>query len=199
MRVVAVIALAGSLGACASATSEQSAREPPNPQLTKASANVGKNLWVAPEDRLGIEVCEEPTGGLRGGGDGSTCEFVKKGKFTVQAAENQQPRSGGKNATGPIVYRIAFEDGRTGYIGEGDFSGRTTPKDPVVTASECKQRGNPRIGMTVDQVIATCWGKPEHITHTQSGSQSYDQYVYSNNRSLYFQDGVLRSFQASAQ
>jgi hypothetical protein len=84
-------------------------------------------------------------------------------------------------------------------MGETDLAGRTTTKDPAVTASECKRLGNPRIGMTVDQVIATCWGKPERITHTQTGSQTFDQYVYSNNRNLYFQDGVLRSFQASGQ
>ena len=201
MRVVIVMALAGSLGACASAPSEQSEKEAPDPQITKASANIGRSLWVAPDDRLGIELCQEPTGGLRGGGDGSKCEFVKKGKFTVQAVEKPQPHAGkgGARQPAPVVYRVAFEDGRTGFIGEADFAGRAIAKDPVVTAAECKQRGNPRIGMTVDQVIATCWGKPEHITHTQSGTQTFDQYVYSNNRSLYFQDGVLRSFQAGGQ
>jgi hypothetical protein len=208
MRAIMVAALAGSLGACASATPDPSARDAANPQLTKASANVGKNLWVASEDPLGVELCQEPTGGLRGGGDGSKCEFVKKGKFTVQAVEGPPSRSGGSGrqpdggtARQPagIVYKVAFDDGRTGYIGEADLSGRTAAKDPVVMAADCKRLGNPKIGMTVEQVIATCWGKPEHITHTQAGAQTFDQYVYSGNRSLYFQDGVLRSFQASGQ
>ena len=64
MRAIMVAALAGSLGACASATPEPSAREAANLQLTKAGANVGKNLWVASEDPLGVEVCQELTGGL---------------------------------------------------------------------------------------------------------------------------------------
>jgi hypothetical protein len=207
MRAIMAAALAGSLGACALATLEPSGRDAANPQLTKASANVGKNLWVASEEALGVELCQEPTGGLRGGGDGSKCEFVKKGRFTVQAVESQPARTGGSArqpdggaARGPtgIVYKVAFDDGRTGYMGEADLS-RTTAKDPVVLAADCKRLGNPKIGMTAEQVIATCWGKPEHITHTQAGAQTFDQYAYSGNRHLYFQDGVLRSFQASGQ
>jgi hypothetical protein len=205
MRAIMVAALAGSLGACASALPDQSAREAPNPALTKASANVGKSLWVAPDDPLGVELCQETTGGLRGGGDGSKCEFVKSGRFTVQAAEALPARtSGGRQpeaAARPtgIVYKVAFDNGRTGYMAEADFAGRTAAKDPAVTAADCKRLGNPKIGMTVAQVVATCWGKPEHITHTQAGAQTFDQYVYSGNRNLYFQDGVLRSFQASGQ
>jgi hypothetical protein len=200
MRALTALALAGSLGACAAALPQQPAREPANSQMTKASANVGKILWVAPEDPLGVEVCEEPTGGLRGGGDGGKCEFVKKGRFTIQAVENERARSGG-NARQPagMAYRVAFDDGRIGYMGDADLSGRTTAKDPAIATAECKQRGNPRVGMTADQVIATCWGKPEHINHTQTGTQTFDQYVYSNNRNLYFQDGVLRSFQGGGQ
>ena len=75
MRALTALGLAGSLGACAAALPQQPAREPANSQLTKASANVGKILWVAPEDPLGVEVCEEPTGGLRGGGDGDVLSF----------------------------------------------------------------------------------------------------------------------------
>jgi hypothetical protein len=192
VRAIIVTALAGTLAACASAPSEQPQS---NSALTKASANVGKILWVAPEDPLGVELCEEPHGGLRRGGDGSKCEFIKSGKFTIQAVESEKARTGGGGLQpSGIVYRVAFDNGRTGYVAETDLSGRTTPKDPIVFATECKQRGNPRIGMTTDQVIATCWGKPEHINHTQLGSQTFDQYTYSNNRNLYFQDGVLRSF-----
>lgn len=71
-------------------------------------------------------------------------------------------------------------------------------------AAKCTRLGGqPKIGMTVEQVAATCWGRPGKINRTQTGAGTYDQYVYAptwaygQDRYLYFQNGILTSMQTS--
>jgi hypothetical protein len=65
-------------------------------------------------------------------------------------------------------------------------------------SAECKRRGFPKIGMTVDQATATCLGKPWHINRTQTRFGTHEQYVYTNfPYYLYFEDGILTSIQVN--
>jgi hypothetical protein len=64
-------------------------------------------------------------------------------------------------------------------------------------AAECKRLGSPRIGMTADQVIATCWGKPASINRKETATGTSEQYVYSGRRLrlVYLRDGVVTSIE----
>lgn len=39
------------------------------------------------------------------------------------------------------------------------------------------------------------WGRPDHINETIGRYGTHEQWVYSDNRYLYFQDGVLTTIQ----
>ena len=148
----------------------------------EAAKHLGKTYWV----RTLLFLCDRP--GLLYEHQGN-CQGVDKGKLTVD--DFVQDRAGGH-------YRITMQDGRSGYVHDFEIDLAVTDKDPAVVAAECKRRGDPRIGMTVGQVIATCWGKPENVNRTETGRHVHDQYVYnSGNRYLYFEDGVLTSMQTS--
>jgi len=55
---------------------------------------------------------------------------------------------------------------------------------------------SPRIGMTRQQVVNdTRWGRPYDINRTTSSSGVREQWVYSNRRYLYFDNGVLTVIQ----
>mgnify|MGYP000161819017 CR=1 FL=1 len=53
----------------------------------------------------------------------------------------------------------------------------------------------PKIGMTSQEVINSSWGKPNHINKTTNAKGTNEQWVYSDNKYLYFHDGVLETIQ----
>jgi hypothetical protein len=54
---------------------------------------------------------------------------------------------------------------------------------------------NPTIGMTEEAVIKSTWGESQSKNRTVTEKSVREQWVYSNYRYLYFQDGILISFQ----
>jgi hypothetical protein len=51
-------------------------------------------------------------------------------------------------------------------------------------------------GMTREEVRSS-WGEPEHINTTTYGQNVHEQWVFSGSRYVYFEDGVVTSFQQS--
>lgn len=51
-----------------------------------------------------------------------------------------------------------------------------------------------RIGMSQSEVIASSWGKPNHVNRTVTARGTHEQWVYGGGY-LYFEDGVLTSIQ----
>ncbi|BCZ47613.1 hypothetical protein psyc5s11_36800 [Clostridium gelidum] len=51
------------------------------------------------------------------------------------------------------------------------------------------------IGMTKSEVLASSWGKPKDINKTTTKYGTNEQWVYSGNRYLYFDNGILTSIQ----
>lgn len=105
-------------------------------------------------------------------------------------------------------FRVTTSDGRTGFI--DTMQRYSVSEDPKVTeariakkkaddTAECNRRGAPRIGMTVAQATATCWGKPDHVNRTSVASGTHDQFVYGSRAYLYFDNGVLTSIQESGR
>lgn len=156
MRAKTIALILPLLSACA-APSSIPVEAPP--AIARAKANVGKIFWVSPGSPLGIQICNEPMGLLD-----TKCDYVKQGKFTIEAVENEKLRGGATTVQLPsLMYKLTFDSGRQGYISELD-SAYATDKDPAIAAAECKRRGSPRIGMKHDQVIATCWGHQRMLT-----------------------------------
>lgn len=54
---------------------------------------------------------------------------------------------------------------------------------------------NPHLGMSIEEVEASLWGKPIKINRTVTQYSNREQWVYGNGQYLYFTDGVLTSFQ----
>ena len=158
----------------------------PPPQASYVSEFTGQTRWIAGLSSLGVKVCDRVGNPLD-----SKCDFISNGKFVVGDASVY--------ITGSPYYRADFSDGRIGYITEADLKYQTTTKDPALAAAECKKRGDPKIGMSSDRVIATCWGKPLHVNRTETGSVISDQYVYDGNRFVYLRNGIVESIQASGQ
>ncbi|MNK45804.1 hypothetical protein D3C87_645750 [compost metagenome] len=53
----------------------------------------------------------------------------------------------------------------------------------------------PEIGMTHDEAINSTWGKPKDINTTTTADMVSEQWVYSGNRYLYFDNGILTTIQ----
>jgi hypothetical protein len=52
-----------------------------------------------------------------------------------------------------------------------------TDVDPMQTAAECTRRGNPRVGMSAKQVVATCWGEPDRVDHRETKRGVSERYI----------------------
>jgi hypothetical protein len=50
---------------------------------------------------------------------------------------------------------------------------------------------DPRIGMSEEEVLASCWGKPQNRRRTGVEGLMRDQWIYGDGRYLYFDNGHL--------
>lgn len=63
--------------------------------------------------------------------------------------------------------------------------------------AECDRKGGIRVGMSREQVYASCWGKPERINKTTSAGGDREQLVYRGYNYVYLHNGVVTSIQTS--
>ncbi len=96
----------------------------------------------------------------------------------------------------PPYYHVKLSDGRAGYIMALELKIGTTDIDPAIAAAECKRRGEPRVGMTANQVQATCWGKPVRVDRLKTVQGTTDRYVYQQGRVI-LKNGVVTSVKIS--
>jgi hypothetical protein len=93
---------------------------------------------------------------------------------------------------------IETDDGRRGFT-DFMFVATFRDDDPAVAAQrheqDCKRRGIPHVGMTVKQVEATCWGKPDHVNRTEGTAGVSDQFVYGEGDFVYLRNGIVTSVQ----
>jgi hypothetical protein len=85
-----------------------------------------------------------------------------------------------ENFTGGYSATWYYNDGTTLYF-----------NDEKITKITMQQK----IGMNKDQVINSSWGNPNSINKTTNSSGTNEQWVYSNNRYLYFEKGILQTIQ----
>jgi hypothetical protein len=181
--VVAVVALSG-LAGCTSAAERAAAKF--MSEKPKYEPDVGKEYWVS--DR--ILLCNGPA--------------ILPNDCTSLSANTHlkidDVVEGYIKANGAIIYyddnayyHVVLDDGRTGYADALVFRSEVTDIDPAFAAAECKRRGEPRLGMSVNQVEATCWGMPDHVNRRQTAKGIQEQFVYPGNRYVDLHNGIVTS------
>lgn len=148
-------------------------------EKAKYEPNIGKNYWLL-GDRF---LCPTPTTNV------IDCTSIPAGsKLQLDGIE--------RGITSDAYYHVKLEDGRIGYIAALDLVRFGTDVDPAQAAAECKRRGNPRVGMSAKQVVATCWGKPDHVDRRETARGVTERYVYDNGRVI-LHNGIVTSIQIS--
>jgi hypothetical protein len=99
----------------------------------------------------------------------------------------------GGTASDRPYFHIVTDDGHAGFADAVVFTNTTTTNDPAIAAAECKKKGVPKLGMTVAEVRASCWGRPIYVDAKARKNGKYEQYVYGDNKFVYFRDGKVTS------
>ena len=99
---------------------------------------------------------------------------------------------------GEPYYHLKLEDGGTGSVRAYEVVHLPTDVDPMQTAAECTRRGNPRVGMSAKQVVATCWGEPDRVDHRETKRGVSERYIYSTGRYVLLHNGIVTSVQRAA-
>lgn len=149
---------------------------------------IGTKRWISKQ----VYVCAGPPAPNEITVIGATpCVPTRSGAFTVESLAKGRVVSG---------YVVKFENGRTGWIKDLDLQFSThdeaEQKRRLAEKADCNRRGGIRIGMTREQVYASCWGKPKHINKTITSGGVHEQFVYGSSY-VYLEDGIVRSIQTS--
>ena len=172
VRAALLIALA--LAGCA-------APPPPASTVEASQKYVGERRWVS---SLPINLCSSPDTAR------VYCERrIKSGGFVVQ----QSVRSNFSD-----VHFVKFDDGKEGWVSDIDVAlsdGKEAHDQQVAEKKECDRRGSVSVGMTREQVYASCWGKPTKSTITAGGR--HEQLLYPGAQYVYLRDGVVTSIRTS--
>jgi hypothetical protein len=177
----ACLALGGWVNGIAAVKADAQPAPTVESEMVKYSANVGKEFWVTER----ITFCK--------GSSGTNCLHVGAGTHLKidGLVSNQFPD---KPSLFDPYYHATLESGYAGYFSV-DFLPYMTDVNPAAAATECKRRGDPHVGMSAAQVVATCWGKPNHINRKESSHGIHEQYVYGDGRFVYLHDGAVTEVQ----
>jgi hypothetical protein len=169
-------------GLIALATMTGCAKRPPSVDFEKGfleekakyEPNIGKTYWL-----LGSRfLCPRPTTNV------IDCTSIPPtSKLEVDGIE--------RGITSDAHYHVKLEDGRTGYIEAFGLIRFATDVDPMQAAAECIRRGKPRVGMSAKQVVATCWGKPDHVDRRETARGISERYVYGKGEYVILHNGIV--------
>jgi hypothetical protein len=142
---------------------------------------IGKTLWVSIPK--GNEVRAEITFVHD---DWSNSLKLRTGSFRITGTA--------KNKFDEVELTVQLPDGRTGWAGV-DVLMFTAYSDPVADAKkareDCARSGQPRIGMTESELVATCWGKPRRIVKRTTAEGVEETYIYGIGHVVTVTDGKV--------
>src|SRR5471032_1474104 len=119
----------------------------------------------------GLELCE-----LSRPGEQPLCTELPGGTEVKLTGATQ------RDAGGRTLYQATTRDGATkGWITESQKRGLLS--DDRAQTMSCTQ--TPRIGMSEEEVLASCWGKPRSRRRTGVEGLMRDQWDYGDGRYLY--------------
>jgi hypothetical protein len=157
----------------------------PGVRVEPVDEYVGQKRWV--QSYSPLSVCETPPQDL----SNKDCRSVKTGSFLVLRRVGASPYTS---------YEIRLSDGKSGYASDTGvlFSqGEGEHEVKVAQKAECDRRGGIAIGMTREQVFASCWGKPQKTNETIGPYGKHEQLVYNSGQYVYVENGIVRSIQTS--
>lgn len=146
---------------------------------------VGKRLWiVVPKSNPNtVTLCPTPPPHKY-----SECREVRTGAFTVKGTI-PAPNYG-------TEFVVTLNDGKIAYVSTSAaiFLSETDPVEDARKQAareqeqreECERRGQPKVGMTVQEATATCWGKPRKIAKTTTAAGVQQDFLYGQGRILRF-------------
>jgi hypothetical protein len=191
MRAGVIVVLASLLSGCAGNNLSQTAVAEPigQAEVDSKQAAIGTKRWFSGLGLVAICADAELSNG---------CTKPKAGAATVIEITPVRSQTVGIE-TVHAVYRVRKDNGGTGYISTIDFDNLTDSqeehKEKTAKAAECDRRGGVRVGMTAEQVQASCWGKPRRVNRTITATRNSEQWVYSGNQYLYLDNGVVTAIQ----
>jgi uncharacterized Zn finger protein (UPF0148 family) len=80
-------------------------------------------------------------------------------------------------------------------ITDSTNNGSTDNSNTTTNTTQSTTPTDPTIGMTADQVRNSTWGNPESINRTTTAYSTSEQWVYSNNRYIYLDNGIVTTIQ----
>jgi len=129
------------------------------------------------------------------------CKRVSHGWFVVESISLQH----GYPVEKPTIYRskfyfVRFDDGTSGYIPVSERPSFLTEEPEVTLAAlaasqaasrqSCEERGYPKLNMTKEEVVATCWGTPRRVFRSRV-ALTREYTIYDRGRFLTFENGRL--------
>jgi hypothetical protein len=108
--------------------------------------------------------------------------------------------TGGRFLTSEVgvgtLYEVTTVDGFHGWISEVDLksllaSSNSEPQQ----GEEASCTGSPRVGMSEQQALATCWGRPKYRQRVGVPGLMRDEWIYGEGRYLFFDDGKILAIQ----
>jgi hypothetical protein len=138
---------------------------------------IGKRLWVVvpKSNPNSVEVRPTPN-------DYENTIKMRTGSFLVKDVILHR--------TSGYDFVVTLPDGKTGYVWNFNWI-FLSETDPVAVAAECVRRGQPKIGMTIGEAVATCWGKPRRIVKTTTAAGVQQDFLYGQGRILRFENERL--------
>ena len=126
---------------------------------------------------------------------------IDKGLMEVEGLDNVVS----VNACGKVI--TAYQsDGTLNII--GDFPAISADKINVIRMKFFDEKSDnsvnppstkkePRVGMTKEEVLNSTWGSPSKKNITEYSWGTKEQWVYSNYRYIYFENGIVTAIQKS--
>jgi hypothetical protein len=180
VRFAAIGFAAAALAGCAAGASL------PPPTMAQADQYIGQKRWISPTSPIYVWDGPPKQGEIFGQGTGMP---TKSGVFTVEEATH-----GLRNG-----YWIKFDNGRRGWTHDSliltDSASEHASK--LAEKAACDLKGGVAVGMSREQVYASCWGKPQKINLTRTGNGDSEQLVYPGYNYVYLRNGLVTSIQTS--
>jgi len=132
--------------------------------------------WVG---GYGLELCELNQS------DKPKCVYLSTGR-EVELTGNRR-----RDAVGTTLYEVITTDGALkGWVSKSERDSLDL-EDPSIIGSTQTSCNEPEVGMSEQDVLATCWGKPRYRKRVGVEGLMRDQWVYGDGKFLYFDDGRL--------
>ncbi len=149
---------------------------------------IGKRLWIVVPKANPNNVEVSPVAN-----EWSNTKKLKTGSFLITGIV--------PNKTYGHLFVVKMPNGVTGYVSNGSWI-FLSESDPAQDArklvaaqkarqEECERRGQPKIGMSSEELIASCWGKPARIVKKTTADGVEETYVYGVGHAVRLSNGKI--------